>query len=214
MGTANLSGAVSIRFSNFAVPNADQCTGTWARSVMERETQRKYDLPLQQFLDHDDPAARLPGTATGEDFGIVGATFGTNAITLETIDEKANAGEHAVYGRTTFRLPPEYEAGQVVQIAVAAGAGTTAADTSMVVDVEAHKVHATNGSAGADLVTTAAQDCNNTTAAIKVFSLDASGLEPGDKLEIRVSITTEDAATATVVKGIINNAYVQCTIRG
>jgi hypothetical protein len=105
-------------------------------------------------------------------------------------------------------------AGQAVQILLAAGADTTEASTTMNVDAEACKVHATDGSVGADLVETAAQACNDLTAATKTFTLDASGLAPGDLLDIRVAITIVDAATPTAVKGVINNAYMHLSIKG
>jgi hypothetical protein len=212
MATAQIAGPVTVSFTAFDIPSS--YTGSWPRAALTQDTLQKYDLPFENFVVHDAPQTRLPGTAATDDFGVVGATFGTNAITLETLDEKNNEGAHAVYGRTTFRLPPEYVAGQAVQIVVAAGAGTTVASTSMTVDVEAHLVNATTGAVGADLVSTVAQACNSLTAAAKTFTLDASALSPGDKLEIRLAITTNDSATGTAVKGVITNAYMSISIKG
>jgi len=210
--TATAGGTLNLSFTSFTVPS--NVSGSWPRATLTQDASQSYDLPFENFVVHDAPQTRLPGTAAADDFGVVGTTFGTNAITLETLDEKNNAGAHAVYGRTTYRLPPEYVAGQSVQVAVAAGAGTTVASTSMTVDVEACKVHLTDGTVGADLVTTDAQTCNNLTAATKTFTLDASGLSPGDKLEIRLAITTNDSATGTPVKGVINNARMVLSIKG
>jgi hypothetical protein len=212
MTTATAGGALNFNFTEFTVPA--NVVGTWPRATLSQEAQKAYDLPLQDFVVHDDPATRLPDTPAGDDLGIAGATFGTNAIHLITDDQKANGEATSLYGRTTFRLPPEYVAGQAVQVVLAAGANTTIAQTSMTVDAEAHKVHATDGTAGADLVTSDAQTCNNLTAALKTFTLDASGLTPGDKLEIRLAITINDASTGTAVKGVINNAYMALSIKG
>jgi len=145
---------------------------------------------------------------------LIGATFGTNSLQLQTVDEKANAGAHSVYGRTTFRLPVEYEAAATVLITVVAGAETTVAGTSMTIDAEVHENNATTATPGADLVTTVAQSCNSLTAAAKQFTVNAAGLVAGDKLEIRLTITTNDAATGTAVLGTINSAYLEVDVRG
>jgi hypothetical protein len=208
---ATVGASLTMQITEFDIPT--NYNGTWPRSALTVDTLQKYDLPLQDFVVHDDPSERLPGTAADDDFGIVGE-FGTAAIGLITEDKKSNGSAQAVYGRTTFRLPPEYVAGATLQVVVSAGANTTVADTAMTVDVEARKVNATDGTVGADLVTTAAQTCNNLTAALKTFSLDATGLSAGDLLDIRVSISIHDAAEVTAVKGVILNAYVQANIRG
>jgi len=194
--------------------NSGGYTTPITRAELIQEDLAKYDLLLENFFTHDAPATKLPGTATTDDFGLTSATAGTTALYLTTIDEKANGGAHPVYGRTTYRLPPEYVAAQTLQVVLAAGAKTTIADTAMTVDVEVWKVHATDGTLGSDLVTTAAQTCNSVTIAAKTFTINAAGLSPGDKLEIRVAISTNDAATGTAVLGTIYNAYLVMDIKG
>jgi hypothetical protein len=211
--SATISSSATMQITNLDLGSISQITGTLPRASLTQQTQQKYDLPLQNFVVHDAPATKLPTAAATDDFGCTGATYGTNAIYLITLDEKNNAGAHAVYGRTTYMLPPEYVAGQTVQIVLVAGANTTVASTTMTVDVEACKV-GTDGTVGADLVQTAAQACNNLTAAAKTFTLDASGLSAGDKLDIRVAITTNDTATVTAVKGVVNAAYISASIKG
>jgi hypothetical protein len=210
--TATAGGTLNLSFTSFTVPTT--VYGSWPRATLTQEASQSYDLPLENFVVHDAPQTRLPGTPAEDDLGIVGATYGTNAITLITNDQKSNDAVTTLYGRTTYRLPPEYVAGQSVQIALAAGANTTVADTSMTVDVEACKVHLTDGSVGADLVETAAQACNNLVAATKTFTLDASGLAPGDKLDIRVALAIRDNAGGDAVKSVINNARMVLSIKG
>jgi hypothetical protein len=212
--TATIASSATMQITNLDLASISQITGTLPRASLAQDDLQKYDLPLENFVVHDAPATKLPATAATDDFGCTGTTYGTNAIYLITLDEKANAGAHAVYGRTSYTLPPEYVAGQTLQIVVVAGANTTVAGTSMTVDVEACKVHATDGTVGADLVETAAQNCNHLTAAAKTFTLDPSGLSAGDKLDIRIAITTNDAATETAVKGVVNRAYLLADIKG
>ena len=210
-----MSTVAAIGFQSFSIPPDGVVTGSWERSRLVEDSLEKYPLPLELFVIHDEPSWKLPSSdaAADDDFGCAG-TFGTTAMTLETRDEKANAGAHAVYGRTSFRLPPEYIDTQTVQVVVAAGAKTTIPDASMEVDVEVRVVNESTGAVGAEICTTDAQDCKNLTAALKTFSLDSSGLAAGDLLDIRISITTNDAATATAVLGVINNAYMQMDIKG
>jgi len=144
----------------------------------------------------------------------VGTTFATNSLQLKTVDEDSNAGAHAVYGRTSFRLPVEYVAAETVLLTVVCGAETTVAGASMNVDAEVVENNATTATPGADLVTTGAQTCNSLIAAAKQFTVNAAGLAPGDKLEIRLSITTNDAATGTAIYGVINSAYIEADCRG
>src|SRR3989304_5182932 len=121
-GTVTLSGT-------FVWPTTFSGNGC-PRAQITQEDSQKYDLPLKDFVVHDAPATALPGTAAANDFGVYGVTFGTDAIHLRTIDEKGNLGTHSVRGRTTFRLPKQYVAGQPVQIVVAAGVMTTGAATT------------------------------------------------------------------------------------
>lgn len=211
--TATIASSATMQITELDLASITTITGSLPRAKLTQDDLQKYDLPLENFVVHDAPATKLPATAATDDFGCTGTTYGTNAIYLITLDEKANAGAHAVYGRTSYTLPPEYVAGQTLQIVVIAGANTTVSDTSMTVDAEACKV-GTDGTVGSDLVSTAAQDCNSLTAAAKTFTLDSSGLSAGDKLDIRITITTNDAATVAAVKGVVNRAYLLADIKG
>ena len=214
--TATIASSATMQITNLDLASISLITGSLSRAKLTQDDLQKYDLPLENFVVHDEPGTPLPATGANpqDDFGVTGATYGTNSIALITRDEKANAGAHAVYGRTSYTLPPEYVAGQTLQIVVVAGANTTVAGTSMTVDAQACKVHATDGTAGADLVSTAAQPCNDLVAAAFTFTLDPSGLSAGDKLDIRIAITTNDAATPTAVKGVVNRAYLLADIKG
>lgn len=91
---------------------------------------------------------------------------------------------------------------------------TTIADSSCLIDLEAFRAVGTTLVSGTDLVTTAAQSMNSLTFTLKPFELDATQIEPGMLLDLRVSITVTDAATATAVIGVIALANMQAMVQG
>ena len=212
--TGTMASTVTLTITTLDFDAIGAYNGTMPRTNLTQNDLQKYDLPLETWVTHDVPATKLPATAATDDLGCTGTTFGTDSIYLITLDEKNNAGAHSVYGRTTFRLPPEYVSGETFQLAFYASANTTAASTSMVIDCEVHKLDQ-DGTVGADICQTAAIDINGgTTPAVRTFTINPSGLVAGDKFDIRVTITTNDTATVTAVKGIITDAYALCDIQG
>lgn len=180
------------------------------RSKMKQETSQPFSIPLTAARVHDDINSLLPGTAAADDLALDGSTLGALHIT---------AGDLKAAGSTTRRLgiqahlPPEYDDGQTVYIRCRAGMQTTAADTSCTVGVECHKSDE-DGSGGSDICTTAALDMNNTTFADKDFAITPTGLESGDTLDLRITVTCNDGATGTVVEPTIGAIKLLCDIRG
>lgn len=184
------------------------------RSNLELETLAEFPVPFEAWRVWDALATNLPGTPATDDLGLVtGSTFGTDTPSLQTQDAKAGgATNHRA--RTVLRLPPEYDAGRSVRLRLHAGMLTTIADTTATIDVEVYKLNEEAGVDGADLVSTAALSINSLTLADKDFTITASSLNPGDQLDVRITIAINDAATATAVKGIIGSAKLLCDIRG
>jgi hypothetical protein len=89
---------------------------------------------------------------------------------------------------------------------------TTLADVSCTIDAEAYV--GADGALVADLVTTAAQSMNSLSAATYTFTINAIGVDPGDLLEVRLSISSNDAATATAVNPAIYSIALLCDTRG
>lgn len=153
----------------------------------------------------------LPATGGTDDLGLYTGTFGTSGNRIKTGDVKA-AGAVTRRCRFFIPLPDGHEAGEDVQIRCFAGMETTVADVSATIDVEAYEVQA-DGTLSADLVTTAATTINSLTLANKDFTLTPTNLAPGDVLDVRVSIATNDAASATAVIGALAHLILRCDVR-
>ena len=186
--------------------NADIATTKLAQRVLAESI-----VPLTQARTWDAVATNLPAAASSDDLGLVSGTWGTNPARITAGDVKA-------LGATTRRLyvaipiPANYEDGQTIQLQVRAKMETTVADVSCTIDAEAYV--GADGAVGSDLVTTAAQSMNSLSAANYDFTINATGVDPGDLLEVRLSIASNDAATATAVTPAIYSISLLCDTRG
>ena len=186
--------------------NADIATTKLAQRVLAESI-----VPLTQARTWDSVAVNLPASAASDDLGLVSGTFGTNPARITAGDVKA-------LGATTRRLylaipiPANYEDGQTIQLQIRAKMETTVADVSCTIDAEAYV--GADGALGSDLVTTAAQSMNSLSAAAYTFTINATGVDPGDLLEVRLSISSNDAATATAVTPAIYSIALLCDTRG
>ena len=182
------------------------------RTGLAQDNTQVYHVLPESWKVWDDMDSPLPSTPANDDLGIIGGTFGTDSPSVQTEDLKA-AGATNKYARCTFALPPEYVAGETVQIRFHCGMLTTAADASATIDVEVYESDLEAG-IGADLCATAAQSCNSTTLADKTFTITSTTLAAGDLLDVRVTMAINDAATGTEVKGIIGGTKVLLDIKG
>ena len=183
-----------------------------SRSDLGQDDLAVFPVNLVDFRTHDALQTNLPGTASSNDLALDGGTFGTSQPTLRTQDLKA-AGATSDYARALIRLPAEYQAGQTVTIRVSGGMITTVSDTTAVVDIEAYRVGKDN-SLGSDLCATAAQSINSLTFADKDFTITPTTLGPGDVLDVRLTITVNDGATAGAVIGCVGGVDLLCDIKG
>lgn len=183
------------------------------RSELVQENLAEYPIPLTHFRVWDALGTPLGGTPAADDLGIAGNVYGTDSPYITTGDVKA-AGAITRRARVQFQLPPEYVAGETVSIRVSAGMLTTVADVSATVDVEAFVNGRDRTIDGADLVTTAAQSINSLTMADKTFVVTPTTLVPGDELDIRLTIATNDAATVGVVAGTVGAFEMLLDIKG
>jgi hypothetical protein len=186
--------------------NADIATTKLAQRVLAESI-----VSLTQARTWDAVATNLPASASSDDLGLVSGTWGTNPARITAGDVKA-------LGATTRRLylaipiPANYEDGQTIQLQIRAKMETTVADVSCTIDAEAYV--GADGVLGSDLVTTSAQSMNSLTAAAYTFTINATGVDPGDLLEVRLSISSNDAATATAVTPAIYSIALLCDTRG
>jgi hypothetical protein len=186
--------------------NADIATTKLAQRVLAESI-----VPLTNARTWNAVATNLPAAAASSDLGLVSGTWGTDPARI-------TAGNVKALGATTRRLylaipiPANYEDGQTIQLQIRAKMETTIADVSCTIDAEA-RIGA-DGAVGSDLVTTAAQSMNSLSAASYTFTIDATGVDPGDLLEVRLSISSNDAATATAVTPAIYSIALLCDTRG
>lgn len=183
------------------------------RSELQQDNNAIYDIPWSEWKIFDSFAALLGATPTSDDdLALVGGTHGTDCPSIQTGDVKAVTKTRRA--RATITLPPEYVAGQSVALRFSGGMKTTVAGTSATLDVEVFKSAKTTLKTGSDLYAGAALDINSLTFANKDFDLDATTLSPGDTLDIRITIATVDAATATAVIGCLGSTQLMIDIKG
>lgn len=181
------------------------------RSKLAAE-QRKDNIPLELLRVHDAFQTSLPTTAASDDLGLIIGTYGTDAVVVQTSDAKATSVTQRA--RFSYRLPMNYVDGEAISVVAYAGMKTTVSDGTATVDFEVYKKDDSTGLVGSDLVTTAATTINSLTASAKTFTIDPTGLNHGDELDIRVTIAITDGATGTAVIGRIMKLYMFPTVKG
>jgi hypothetical protein len=182
------------------------------RAQLTMESNAPYKIPLESWRVWDAFGTNLPATPASDDLGLVGGTFGTASPTIQSGDLKA-AGATTRRARVTFSLPTEYVAGQAITIRAHAGMDTTVSDGTATLDFEVYKSNDEAG-IGSDLCATAAQSINSLTDADYDFSITSSGLSPGDTLDIRMSVTVNDAATVTAVIAVVGGVKLLLGVKG
>tara|TARA_R110000803_G_C11989495_1_gene321987 strand:- start:43226 stop:43786 length:561 start_codon:yes stop_codon:yes gene_type:complete len=159
-------------------------------------------VELEGWKIHDAPQTNITATAGTDDMGLKGATFGTDALTLQSSDGKVTTLNQ--YARKTIVVPPKYKPGTPLTLRVRGGMVTTVSDTSAVVDASVY-IGDGDGGISADIVTTAATTINSLTKANVDFSLTSTALVVGSVLDVRLLLTIVDGATGTAVLGEISN---------
>ncbi len=195
MATNRFDGNVQIS-GNIQVDG--QILPAQSRSFLAQDNFAIYGIDFAALRVHD-AFSTLIATAASDDLGIsTGGTHGTEAPYI-TAGNVRTLGSTTRRARFLFTLPPEYVAAESVRISAHAGMVTSVADVSCTLDFEAYKLDLAATVGGSDLVTTAATSINSLTFGEKAFDLTSSGLSAGDVLDIRVSITSNDAASAGAV---------------
>lgn len=205
--------ADTMQIPNASIGNSQvKSNADISREKMALESNAIYPVPLSALRVHDSFAALLPAAGTSDDLGIDAGTLGTNAPRVRTGDLKA-AGATTRYTRFQCALPPEYDDGQTVTLRVSAGMLTTVADTTATLDAQVYECDRVGG-VSSDLCATAAQSINSVTLADYEFEITPTDLVAGDALDIRLAVAVNDAATGTVVEGVIAAIELLVDIRG
>lgn len=211
-GTATFSNTVTLPSSSSQLPAGIP------RAALTQDDLKTYPIRLTDARVHDAIGTLLPATSASDDLGLkmgkaTATTFGTDAPILQTYDVKA-ANSVTLYARfPNVPIPAEYVDGETVVLQLRCAMVTTVAGVSATVDVAAHEI-GDDGTVGADICATSAQDINSLTPATKTFTLTPTNLAAGDLLDIRVAIATNDAATGTAVYAAIFWIKLACDVKG
>lgn len=201
-----------LRVTGSILCQATAITPQTRTSILAQETLTRYPVRLTDLRIFDAFQTPLGATPTSDDdLALVGGTFGTAPPMIQAGDVKTVTKTRRA--RFTCPVPHNYVAGQQLQLILTALMMTTAADTSCTVDLEVYK-HDKEGGIGSDLCQTDATDMNSTTAAEKAFTIDASGISPGDVLDCRITIASVDGSGATAVIPTISNIDLACNTKG
>ena len=166
-------------------------------------------IPWTWFRIWDAMGTNLPGTASGDNLGLLGGTFGTDVCSIQSVDFGGTTT--TAYARVAIPLPADYVAGQSVVLRIHGGM-LVVADTTCTVDVECYKGNEEAVKTGSDLASAAtANNIKSATFADVDFTIAAATLNPGDVLDVRISVTGTDAGNAapniTAVLGAIKLVY-------
>jgi hypothetical protein len=168
-------------------------------------------VPLTCFRVWDAVSSLLPATGSSDDLGLYTGTAGSGAANkIKSGDVKAaNTTRKA---RVLIPIPDDYESGETVNVVVLAGMDTTVSDTTCTVDVNAYQV-GVDGTVGSDICATSAQSINSLTYAEKTFSITADDLDPGDMLDVQITVACVDGATGTAVIPVVARVRLDCDRR-
>lgn len=208
--SANLQATINVDANQIPasiLKNAAEILRTQMAQVAFAET----PIRLSELKVWNAMATNLPAAAADDDLGLTTGTPGTNSLQVDAGDVKTlNSSRKAAF---ELIVPDNYDDGQSFELRLRAAMETNVADTSCTIDVEAWKPNGSGG-VGSDLVITSAQDMNSLTPADFDFAIDASNLDPGDKLEVVVTIAYNDSATGTAVTPVIYDITRRCDVRG
>ena len=205
-------GDVRIQGNLALVGDDSKITTPILRDWLAQEPLVRFPIRLTDFRTHD-TLQPLANSASGNNLAIVGGTYGTDGVNLSAGDVHA-AGVVTRRARAVVPLPAEYVGGQQINVKVAGATKTNAADTYCTVAVEAWKINRDSLVTGSQLVTTSAAAINSTTFAEKTFVLNSASLQPGDLLDIRVTIAVDDGAGGAAVTPTIASVDLLLNIKG
>lgn len=178
------------------VSNLELTSGLQRRFLQQDDiVGRGLDLRLAQIWDS---GALLGATPTSDDdLAYVVGTWATSNPVISAADCRTVTKTRRC--RIAVKIPENYVAGETVTLRIVAGMVTAIADGPCTVDAEAYLVGGNSLISGSDLVTTSATSINSTSFANKDFAVTATALEPGDELDVRITIAVVDAATGSAV---------------
>ena len=202
---------VSIILPDGGISNVDlSANANIEPSKMAQRTFAEYHVPWTAFRVWDAITTNPISAAANDDLGLVTGTWGSAVNKITAGDCKAATVTRRIY--LSVPVPPNYDDGETIRLRVRAKMETTLSDTSCTIDAEAYINN--DGTLTSDLVSTAAQSMNSLTAANYDFTLSSGSIDPGDLIEVRLTVACVDAATATAVTPAIYEVALLCDTRG
>ena len=169
-----------------------------------------YNIPWTAWRTFDAMGTPLPSAGANDDLGLVGGTHGTNHVSIQAGD--VGEASSVRYARAVIAMPWDYVAAQSATLRFYAGCLTAAANTTCTLDIAAYIMDGDN-TVGADVAAAAvANNMNSIVFANVDFALTATNLSPGTELDVLLSITYNDSATA-VVTPCIGKVQLLCDVR-
>jgi hypothetical protein len=163
--------------------------------------EKTWTIPWTLWRVHDAINTNLPAAAGTDDLGLVAGTLGTNAPSIQSLDFGGTTT--TAYARAQLPIPADYVAGQSLKIRFHAGMLTTVADTTCSLDMVAYRSDE-ESLVGADLASAgAANNIKSLTFADVDFTITPSGLNPGDMLDVRISVDGADTGNLGVMAACI-----------
>jgi hypothetical protein len=181
---------------------------------MRQRTLQKFPVSWEKFRVWDAFHTNAVGTAATDDLALT-----TGAFTASGAGARISAGDCKNLGATTRRVaffvtvPDNYDDGETIQLRFRAGMVTTVASVSCTIDAEAFTL-STGATVASDLVTTSATSINSLSVTEYDFTLDAANINPGDLLEVRLTIACNDSGTGTAVTPTVYAVSLLCDTRG
>lgn len=207
---ATLTG-VSIILPDGQISNPDiSANANIETSKMEQRVLAEYHVPINAFRVWDAISTNPVTAAANDDLGLVQGTWGSAVNKITAGDCKAASVTRRIY--FSVSVPPNYDDEQTIQLRFRAKMETTLSDGTCTIDAEAYI--ANDGTLTSDLVTTAAQSMNSLTVANYNFTLASGLIDPGDLIEVRLTIACVDTATATAVTPAVYEVALLCDTRG
>lgn len=197
------------------VPGNARITGTVSpamtrANILALVELQTFNVPWTSWRTFDAMGTPIPSAAANDDLGLVGGTHGTNHVTIQAGD--VGEASSVRYARAVITMPWEYVATQSATLRFYAGCLTAAADTTCTLDIAAYIMDG-DDTVGANVA--AAPVANNMNSVVfdnSDFSLSSGNLAPGTELDVLLSITYNDGATA-VVTPCIGLVQLLCDVR-
>lgn len=151
-----------------------------------------HHIPLDSLRIWNAYQSFLPAAAVADDLGLQSGAFSTFVPVVRTLDLNG-LGVFQAYGRVLVMLPPNYIAGQAIQINAFAGMNSILASVNALLNFEAYKSAGFNISSS-NLINTFNVNINTLSPTDFLFNVITTTLAPGDVLDIRMEISGNSAA--------------------